>query len=211
MVAGRAEPEGGCPVKIHIPQVLELVGTGKFHEALELIESCNPLPDVTGRVCPQELQCQGVCIFTKMPIAIGQLEWFLPEREKLVDPDGVVRRFAAAVDPWRAATKPPVAIIGSGPAGLINAYLLAAEGFPVTVFEAFHALGGVLRYGIPEFRLPNELIDDVVGKIKLLGRPFRPELRRGQDRDDRGAAGGRILASLRRNGCRPPAVHERAR
>jgi glutamate synthase (NADPH) small chain len=173
-VAGRAEPEGGCPVKIHIPQVLELVGKGRFHEALELIEACNPLPDVTGRVCPQELQCQGACIFTKMPIAIGQLEWFLPEREKLVDPDGVVRRFAGAVDPWEAATKPPVAIIGSGPSGLINAYLLAAEGFPVTVFEAFHALGGVLRYGIPEFRLPNELIDDVVGKIKLLGGRFVP-------------------------------------
>ncbi len=173
-IAGRTEPQGGCPVKIHIPQVLELVGTGRFHEALELIESCNPLPDVTGRVCPQELQCQGVCIFTKMPIAIGQLEWFLPEREKLVDPDGVVRRFATAVDPWQTATRPPVAIIGSGPSGLINAYLLAAEGFPVTVFEAFHALGGVLRYGIPEFRLPNELIDDVVGKIKLLGGRFVP-------------------------------------
>ncbi len=173
-IAGRTEPQGGCPVKIHIPQVLELVGTGRFHDALELIESCNPLPDVTGRVCPQELQCQGVCIFTKMPIAIGQLEWFLPEREKLVDPDGVVRRFATAVDPWQTATRPPVAIIGSGPSGLINAYLLAAEGFPVTVFEAFHALGGVLRYGIPEFRLPNELIDDVVGKIKLLGGRFVP-------------------------------------
>ena len=174
MVAGQSEPQGGCPVKIHIPQVLELVGTGKFHEALELIESCNPLPDVTGRVCPQELQCQGVCIFSKTPIAIGQLEWFLPEREKLVDPEGVVRRFGEHVDPWMAATKPPVAIIGSGPAGLINAYLLAAEGFPVTVFEAFHALGGVLRYGIPEFRLPNDLIDDVVGKIKLLGGRFVP-------------------------------------
>ncbi len=172
MVAGRAEPKGGCPVKIHIPQVLELVGTGKFHEALELIESCNPLPDVTGRVCPQELQCQGVCIFTKTPIAFGQLEWFLPEREKLVDPGSVTRRFAASVDPWQAAAKPPVAIIGSGPSGLINAYLLAAEGFPVTVFEAFHALGGVLRYGIPEFRLPNDLIDDVVSKIKLLGGRF---------------------------------------
>jgi glutamate synthase (NADPH/NADH) small chain len=174
MVAGRSEPKGGCPVKIHIPQVLELVGTGRFHEALELIESCNPLPDVTGRVCPQELQCQGVCIFKNQPIAIGQLEWFLPERDKLVDPDGQARRFARHVDPWKAATKPPVAIIGSGPSGLINAYLLAAEGFPVTVFEAFHALGGVLRYGIPEFRLPNDLIDDVVGKIKLLGGRFVP-------------------------------------
>lgn len=169
------EPErvkGGCPVRIHIPEMLELVGTGRFREALELIEKINPLPDVTGRVCPQENQCQGVCILTKMPIAIGQLEWFLPEREKLVNPGGDAIRFAQQVDPWTAATKPPVAIVGSGPSGLINAYLLAAEGFPVTVFEAFHALGGVLRYGIPEFRLPNELIDDVVGKITLLGGRF---------------------------------------
>ncbi len=171
-IAGKPEPAGGCPVKIHIPEVLRLVGTGRFREAMELIESCNPLPDVTGRVCPQELQCQGVCIQNKMPIAIGQLEWFLPQREKLVNPDGTAQRFAGHLDPWETASKPPVAIIGSGPSGLINAYLLAAEGFPVTVFEAFHALGGVLRYGIPEFRLPNDLIDDVVGKIKLLGGQF---------------------------------------
>ena len=174
MIAGRPEPKGGCPVKIHIPEVLQLVGTGKFHEALELIESCNPLPDVTGRVCPQELQCQSGCIFKKTPVAFGQVEWFLPQREKLVEPDGVARRFGTAVDPWEAATRPPVAIVGSGPSGLINAYLLASEGFPVTVFEAFHALGGVLRYGIPEFRLPNELIDDVVGKVRLLGGRFVP-------------------------------------
>ena len=171
-LAGHREPKGGCPVKIHIPQVLEMVGTGRFREALELLESCNPLPNVTGRVCPQEMQCQGVCLHTKMPIAIGQVEWFLPQREKLVNPGGVERRFAGVVDPWDAAAKPPVAIVGSGPSGLINAYLLAAEGFPVTIFEAFHALGGVLRYGIPEFRLPNELIDDVVTKIKLLGGKF---------------------------------------
>jgi glutamate synthase (NADPH/NADH) small chain len=171
-VTGKTEVVGGCPVKIHIPKVLELVGTGRFQEALELLQSCNPLPDVTGRICPQELQCQGVCVQTKMPIAIGQLEWFLPEREKLVDPDADQRRFAGQRDPWLAATRPPVAIVGSGPSGLINAYLLAAEGFPVTVFEAFHALGGVLRYGIPEFRLPNDLVDDVVGKIKLLGGRF---------------------------------------
>ena len=163
---------GGCPVRIHIPQMMELVGTGRFREALELIERINPLPDVTGRVCPQESQCQGVCILTRTPIAIGQVEWFLPEREKLVNPGGDAIRFAQHVDPWSAATKPPVAIVGSGPSGLINAYLLAAEGFPVTVFEAFHALGGVLRYGIPEFRLPNELVDDVVGKIRRLGGRF---------------------------------------
>jgi len=171
-VAGKADPKGGCPVKIHIPQVLNLMGNGRFREAMELIESCNPLPNVTGRVCPQELQCQGVCAHTKQPIEIGQLEWFLPQREKVVNPDGVAERFAGVPNPWEKAVKPPIAIVGSGPAGLINAYLLAAEGYPVTVFEAFHALGGVLRYGIPEFRLPNSLIDDVVAKIKLLGGKF---------------------------------------
>ena len=168
---GQREPEGGCPVKIHIPRMMELIGTGRFREALEMLESCNPLPDVTGRVCPQELQCQGVCLH-KTAMSIGQLEWFLPEREKIVDPGAAARRFAGVRDPWVARAKPPVAIVGSGPSGLINAYLLAAEGFPVTVFEAFHELGGVLRYGIPEFRLPNELIDDVVGKIRLLGGRF---------------------------------------
>ena len=171
LLEGRTEPKGGCPVKIHIPQVLALIGNGRFREALELLESCNPLPDVTGRVCPQELQCQGVCLL-KTPMSIGQVEWFLPARDKLVNPGGATARFAGSVDPWLAAARPPVAIVGSGPSGLINAYLLAAEGFPVTVFEAFHALGGVLRYGIPEFRLPNELIDDVVAKIELLGGVF---------------------------------------
>ncbi len=175
-VAGKFEPKGGCPVKIHIPEMLELLGTGRFREAMELIENCNPLPNVTGRVCPQELQCQGVCAHTKQPIEIGQIEWYLPQREKLFNAEGIAARFAAHLakfpDPWAKADKPPVAVVGSGPAGLINAYLLAAEGYPVTIFEAFHALGGVLRYGIPEFRLPNELIDDVVGKIKLLGGKF---------------------------------------
>lgn len=171
-VPGKFEPKGGCPVKIHIPEVLNLLGNGRFREAMELIENCNPLPNVTGRVCPQELQCQGVCAHAKQPIEIGQLEWFLPQREKVVNPDGIAARFAGFPDPWQKAEKPPIAVVGSGPAGLINAYLLAVEGFPVTIFEAFHALGGVLRYGIPEFRLPNELIDDVVGKIKLLGGKF---------------------------------------
>ncbi|NVN88926.1 MAG: sulfide/dihydroorotate dehydrogenase-like FAD/NAD-binding protein, partial [Rhodopseudomonas sp.] len=171
---GKSEPKGGCPVKIHIPEMLEMLGTGRFREAMELIESCNPLPNVTGRVCPQELQCQGVCAHQKQPIEIGQIEWYLPQREKLVNPEGIANRFAAAVDPWEKADKPPIAVVGSGPAGLINAYLLSAEGYPVTVFEAFHTLGGVLRYGIPEFRLPNELIDDVVGKIRMLGGKFVP-------------------------------------
>ncbi len=171
LLEGRKKPLGGCPVKIHIPEMIDLIGKGKIREALELIESANPLPDVTGRVCPQENQCQGVCTHTKRPIEIGQLEWYLPEHEKLADPDGM-KRFAGVVSPWARAAKPPIAVVGSGPSGLINAYLLAVEGFPVTVFEAFHELGGVLRYGIPEFRLPNTLIDDVVAKIDALGGRF---------------------------------------
>jgi glutamate synthase (NADPH/NADH) small chain len=163
--------KGGCPVKIHIPEMLQLMGAGKYQEALELIESCNPLPNVTGRVCPQELQCQGVCTMTGRPIEIGQLEWFLPERARLAAKSNG-KAEPSYVSPWAKAEKPPIAVVGSGPAGLINAYLLSAEGFPVTIFEAFHELGGVLRYGIPEFRLPNTLIDDVVGKIKRLGGKF---------------------------------------
>jgi len=168
--AGRSEAKGGCPVKIHIPEMLNLLGTGRFDEALRLIQSCNPLPNVTGRVCPQELQCQGVCTINTRPIEIGQLEWYLPQRDKLIHPDAAIE--GVPDDPWTMADKPPIAVVGSGPSGLINAYLLAAEGHPVTVFEAFHDLGGVLRYGIPEFRLPNALISDVVGKIERLGGRF---------------------------------------
>ncbi|MCL2422900.1 MAG: FAD-dependent oxidoreductase, partial [Micrococcales bacterium] len=171
LMDGSQGANGGCPVRIHIPQMFELLGQGRFTEALEMMEESNPLPNVTGRVCPQELQCQGVCLHKK-PMSIGQVEWFLPERAKLVDPDADQRRFGDFPDPWRTATRPPVAIVGSGPSGLINAYLLAVQGFPVTVFEAFHELGGVLRYGIPEFRLPNGLIDDVVRRIRLLGGRF---------------------------------------
>ncbi|WP_372882207.1 sulfide/dihydroorotate dehydrogenase-like FAD/NAD-binding protein [Psychromonas sp.] len=162
--------DGGCPVKIHIPQALNLMGEGKLKEAFELICDANPLPNVTGRVCPQEMQCQGVCTHNQRPIEIGQLEWFLAQRERQLS--NQISQDIVVCNPWALATKPPIAIVGSGPSGLINAYLLAKAGFPVTVFEAFHALGGVLRYGIPEFRLPNQLIDDVVGKIKALGGRF---------------------------------------
>jgi glutamate synthase (NADPH/NADH) small chain len=165
------ENKGGCPVKIHIPQVLHLMGEGKFRQALELIKESNPLPNVTGRVCPQEIQCQGVCTHNERPIEIGQLEWYLPQSEKVLNPDKYLD-LPEVVSPWAKADRPPIAVVGSGPAGLINAYLLSKEGFPVTVFEAFHELGGVLRYGIPEFRLPNALIDDVVRKIEQLGGKF---------------------------------------
>jgi glutamate synthase (NADPH/NADH) small chain len=167
---GHARPVGGCPVRIHIPSMFELIGRGHFDQALAMLEAANPLPNVTGRVCPQELQCQGVCLH-KLPMSIGQVEWFLAERDKLVNPDQTAR-FAGLANPWEVGAKPPMAVVGSGPSGLISAYLLAVAGFPVTVFEAFHELGGVLRYGIPEFRLPNQLIDDVVTKIRALGGRF---------------------------------------
>lgn len=165
------ENKGGCPVKIHIPEMLHLMGEGKFRQALALIKESNPLPNVTGRVCPQEIQCQGVCTHNQRPIEIGQLEWYLPQSEKVLNPDKY-RNLPQAISPWARAERPPIAVVGSGPAGLINAYLLSKEGYPVTVFEAFHELGGVLRYGIPEFRLPNELIDDVVKKVEQLGGKF---------------------------------------
>lgn len=169
--AGSSEPDGGCPVSVEIPKMFQLMGTGRFREALESLEAVNPLPNVTGRVCPQELQCQSHCIH-KHSMSIGQLEWFLPEWEKRAQPERLAERFSGRPNPWQLRNRPPVAIVGSGPAGLITAYLLAADGFPVTVFEAFHELGGVLRYGIPEFRLPNQLIDDVVAKIRALGGRF---------------------------------------
>jgi glutamate synthase (NADPH/NADH) small chain len=165
------ENEGGCPVKIHIPEMIHLMGEGKFKQAFRLIKEANPLPNVTGRVCPQEIQCQGVCTHNERPIEIGQLEWYLPQSEKVLNQDANFE-MEDFVNPWAKADKPPIAVVGSGPAGMINAYLLAKEGYPVTVFEAFHELGGVLRYGIPEFRLPNELIDDVVMKIKQMGGKF---------------------------------------
>jgi len=165
------ENEGGCPVKIHIPEMIHLMGEGKFKQAFELIKESNPLPNVTGRICPQEIQCQGVCTLNQRPIEIGQLEWYLPQSEKLLNPSANFE-VKDVVNPWAKADKPPIAVVGSGPSGMINAYLLSKEGYPVTVFEAFHELGGVLRYGIPEFRLPNDLIDDVVKKVKLMGGKF---------------------------------------
>ena len=171
IIPGQVEREGGCPVQVHIPTMFRLLGEGKFDEAVAMLDDCNPLPDVTGRVCPQELQCQGVCIH-KHPMSIGQVEWFLPQWDKTAHPGEALARLAGTPDPWVVAAKPPVAIVGSGPSGLINAFLLAREGYPVTVFEAFHELGGVLRFGIPEFRLPNSLIDDVVEKITALGGKF---------------------------------------
>ena len=153
----------GCPVRVNIPQFITHLAEGDLHKAAESLLDDNALPCVTGRVCPQETQCEGLCIRSKKgePVAVGALERFvadwaqdhLDELETNVSPD----------------TGRRVAIVGSGPAGLTAAGELAKSGHAVTVFEAFHAPGGVLIYGIPEFRLPKDIVQKEVDRLKALG------------------------------------------
>ena len=141
----------GCPVNVPIPQFIGHIKKGEFAEAYETIATTNGLPGVCGRVCPQEEQCEKGCVFLKAgkPIAIGNLERFaadyarsnLPQRDEAAPPNGH-----------------KVAVVGSGPAGLTCAADLAKLGYAVTVFEALHTPGGVLVYGIPEFRLPKSIV-----------------------------------------------------
>jgi len=154
----------GCPVGIDIPGFLERVSEGDLKGAAELLLSANALPGITGRVCPQEEQCEQVCVRAKgkngRPVAIGHLERFVADwaRENL--------EMKTLLAP---ATGIKVAVVGSGPAGLTCAGELAKKGHAVTVFEALHAPGGVLRYGIPEFRLPNHIIDAEVERLRQMG------------------------------------------
>ncbi len=145
---------------------------GQFARALENSSRTATLPNVTGGVCPQELQCQGVCAHHKRPIEIGRLGGSSRSGEKAVEPDAMITRYGGRPDPWRKATKPPIAIVGSARPASSTPSCWPPRATPSPCSKAFHELGGVLRYGIPEFRLPNELIDDVVAKIKLLGGRF---------------------------------------
>ena len=153
----------GCPVAIDIPGFIEKVKEGRIEEAYQVISRASALPAVCGRVCPQESQCEGKCIrgIKGDPISIGKLERFVADwaRENNIKPAGAVERKGKSV-----------AVIGSGPAGLTCAGDLAKMGYDVTIFEALHEPGGVLVYGIPEFRLPKQ---DVVAKeienVKALG------------------------------------------
>ena len=209
-LAEHREPKGGCPVSIHIPQVIDLIGKGRFRDALELMEGSNPLPDVTGRVCPQELQCQGVCL-QKLPIAIGQLEWFLPEREKLVNPEGDAARFAGVRDPWEAAAKPPVAIVGSGPSGLDQRLPAVGRGLPGDGLRGVPLArrSAALRHpGVPAAQRAHRRRGR---QDQAARRQVRRELRRRQDGDAAGPARRRLLAHLRGHRRRPAEVHERAR
>ncbi|MEF8848430.1 MAG: NADPH-dependent glutamate synthase [Candidatus Thermoplasmatota archaeon] len=152
----------GCPVGIEIPAFIECVAEGNFDKAAEIIKSKNSLPAVTGRVCPYEEQCEGKCTLNKMgePVGIGRLERFIADYERN-------KGMKIPEKPDRTGKK--VAVVGSGPAGLTCAGELAKKGHEVTIFEAFHAPGGVLMYGIPEFRLPKEIVRAEVNYIKNLG------------------------------------------
>ena len=152
----------GCPVAVDIPAFIALVAEGKFEEAYEVIQKTSSLPAVCGRVCPQETQCEGKCTrgIKGEPVGIGRLERFVADWH-------MKNGSAAPVKPESNGHK--VAVVGSGPAGLTCAGDLAKRGYDVTVFEALHVAGGVLVYGIPEFRLPKDIVRREVDGLKALG------------------------------------------
>ena len=157
----------GCPVNINIPKFIKNIERGEFGQALSAIKETSALPAVCGRVCPQEKQCESKCMYHKMgkePVAIGYLE-----------------RFAADYGRTHATEAKPeaipsngikVAVVGSGPAGLSFAGDMVKRGYDVTVFEALHEIGGVLKYGIPEFRLPNAIVETEIDGLRALGVKF---------------------------------------
>ena len=153
---------GGCPVGIPIPQFLGKVAEGDIAAAYEILSNANALPAISGRVCPQENQCEGKCVrgIKGEPVAIGRVERFVAD-------------WAAENGLANVATAPKnghkVAVVGSGPAGLTCAGELARMGYDVSVFEAFHTPGGVLSYGIPEFRLPKDIVKREVANLEKMG------------------------------------------
>lgn len=153
---------GGCPVKIRIPEFIAEVAKGNFEEAYQIIHTSSSLPAVCGRVCPQESQCEGKCVrgIKGEPVAIGRLERFVADWHN-------AHNTQKATAPVSNGHK--VAIIGSGPSGLTCAGDLAKKGYEVTVFEALHLAGGVLVYGIPEFRLPKSIVAAEIEGLKALG------------------------------------------
>src|SRR5512135_744882 len=155
----------GCPVGIDIPAFIQKIVEKHHHGAYDIITDTNLLPSICGRVCPQENQCEGVCTVgdTLEPVAIGRLERFVG--------DMAIKEGWANV-PYIEPNRFRVGIVGSGPAGMACAADMAKAGCDVTVYEAFHQAGGVLKYGIPDFRLPNPVIDAEIEKLKQLGIRF---------------------------------------
>ena len=172
----------GCPVSVNIPNFIRLLGEGNIKEAAESLMGDNALPCVTGRVCPQETQCEQVCLRAKTgkPVGIGYLERYVA--------DWAINHGDVFASTKAASSGKTVAIVGSGPAGLTAAGELNKRGHKVTIFEAFHAAGGVLIYGIPEFRLPKDIVQKEVDRLvsdgveimpnQIIGKTYTlPELR----------------------------------
>ncbi len=157
----------GCPVGINIPGFIKNIERGEFGQAARVLKETSALPSVCGRVCPQEKQCESRCIYHKMkkePVAIGYLERFAADFDRASGGE------AAVIRPESNGIM--IAVVGSGPAGLSFAGDMAKRGYDVTVFEALHEIGGVLKYGIPEFRLPNSVVDVEIRGLEELGVRF---------------------------------------
>ena len=157
----------GCPVNINIPSFIKNIERGEFLNAARVLKSTSALPAVCGRVCPQEKQCESQCMHLKMghqPVAIGYLERFTADFER---ESGHISLPEVATSNGKK-----IAVIGSGPAGLSFAGDMAKYGYDVTVFEALHEIGGVLKYGIPEFRLPNKIVDVEIDNLRKMGVNF---------------------------------------
>jgi glutamate synthase (NADPH/NADH) small chain len=157
----------GCPVNINIPGFIKCIEKGDFLKAAQVLKMTNSLPAVCGRVCPQESQCEAKCIYNSMkkaPVAIGFLERFAADFER--------QSGQISIPKIASSNQMKVAIIGSGPAGLTVSGELAKLGYQVTVFEALHEFGGVLVYGIPEFRLPKEIVKTEIQNLEKMGVTF---------------------------------------
>jgi glutamate synthase (NADPH/NADH) small chain len=157
----------GCPVNINIPGFIKEIERGEFLESTKVLKRTNALPAVCGRVCPQETQCEQRCIYNRMnkpPVAIGYLERFSADYER--------KSGKISIPEVAQSNHIKVAIVGSGPAGLTVAGELAKWGYDVTVFEALHEYGGVLVYGIPEFRLPKEIVRTEINSLEKMGVKF---------------------------------------
>ena len=155
----------GCPVNIDIPAFIKQIELGDIQKASDIIHDASSLPAVCGRVCPQEKQCEAQCIHVKMghqPVAIGYLERYVADHALSNQPSMTDNKPAGA----------KIAVVGSGPAGLTFAGDMAKYGYDVTVFEALHEIGGVLKYGIPEYRLPNAIVDKEIDGLRALGVHF---------------------------------------
>lgn len=152
----------GCPVSVKIPEFIKLIAENKFEDAYSKITETNSLPAVCGRVCPQERQCESKCVrgIKGEPVGIGRLERFAADYHMANGTDKIVK-----AEP----NGKKVAVVGSGPSGLTAAGDLAKLGYDVTIYEAFHTAGGVLMYGIPEFRLPKDIVQKEIEKLKALG------------------------------------------